>query len=134
MRKTKVSFPSAGISQADMGGAKALSGQASSILTLLGKRRGHYFRLLKQGPSPQLSYLYHRCNSFQRKPLALLVELKSTSGPALTSFEFFKGSQDLLCTFFSAQETRKMDEVWPNISKSSWDAALGHISNATAQK
>lgn len=57
VRKAKVSFPSAGISQADMGGAKALSGQASSILNFLAKRRGHYFRLLKQGPSPQLSYL-----------------------------------------------------------------------------
>lgn len=56
VRKAKVSFPSTGISPADTGGAKALSGQASSILNLLAKR-GHYFRLLKQGPSPQLSYL-----------------------------------------------------------------------------
>lgn len=118
-----------------MGGAKALSGQASSILNLLAKGRGHYFSLLKQGPSLQPSYLYHRCNSFQSKPLALLAERKSTStGPALTPFEFFKDSQDLICTFSSAQETRKMDEVWPKIPKSSWDAAMGHISNATAQK
>lgn len=57
VRKAKVSFPSAGISQEDMGGAKVLSGQASSILNLLAKGRGHYFSLLKQGPSPQPSYL-----------------------------------------------------------------------------
>jgi hypothetical protein len=28
----------------------------------------------------------------------------------------------------------QIDEAWPKISKSSWDAALGHISNATAEK